>query len=372
MNLHKIRDCMRKRYVSVLLLVCMLLTQTGNIKVFASNEEVLEMQYVMEVLGGYLAINDNLEYNGLTISTQRHIYNIDGSESGKNYYLLFSSNAVIGMIIVEKANNSYSSYFTTEATDILSDLYTEGKPFVLSSIRGNLVLVTKQDYEILVSEFLGTPLTSVNTSNLLNKLATISVVDVSNNPAMASVNSTYSVTGTPPPLVANGRDPINGGGLCWAASIASVINYRRGNNTETANSIFMDCWYTVACSKERVPCGTTEWMLTAFSVNSINDITYIEDSLAIGEISTMLGTYSKPIITVIYGERDTRETIAHAVVMYEFAIIGSNGYYKIMDPNCSSYVTVSINYDSLNNTSYFPYSPLWVDGKYTRWESSYY
>ncbi len=369
----KRRNYMGRRYASIFLVVCMLLTGFGRTTAYASNEESLEMQYLMEVLGGYLTVNDDLEYTDLFISEQRHIYTFDGSESGKNYYLLISNNLVIAMIVVEKVEESFYSYLTTENIEIISSLYAECEPFALVTINGILIVATEQEYEILVSEYSGTGIQNLDLSDISDKLASVIALDISQIPMVASAGNTYTVTGNPPPHVGNASDP-NGRGLCWAACVASVINYRKNNNAETAYSVFTDCWETVDCSEDNIPDGADKWVIIAFEENGINNITYEANSLPVDYIEVLLGTYSKPIIITLYRYNGLNEVIdGHAIVVYEFYNGGGYGYFKVMDPNYSSYITITVPYETLQDTSSFPYVPTWdTNIRYTAWTGSFY
>ena len=364
---------MNKRYVSLFLMMCMLLTGFGRTTAYASNEESLEMQYLMEVLGGYLTVNDDLEYTDLFISEQRHIYTFDGSESDKNYYLLISNNSVIAMIVVEKVEEYFYSYLTTENIEIISSLYVECEPFALATINGNLIVATEQEYEILVSDYSGTGIQNLDLNDIFDKATSVIALDISHIPMVASAGNTYTATGNPPPYVAN--DEYNNKGLCWAACVASVVNYRRGNVAETAYSIFMDCWETVDCSEDNIPDGADKWVKIAFEENGISNITYEANSLPVDYIEVLLGTYSKPIIITVYRYDELgRVEGGHAVVVYEFYNGGGYGYFKVMDPNYDrSYITITVPYETLQDTSSFPYVPTWDTSiKYTAWTGSFY
>ena len=250
--------------------------------------------------------------------------------------------------------------------------YAECEPFALVTINGILIVATEQEYEILVSEYSGTGIQNLDLSDISDKLASVIALDISQIPMVASAGNTYTVTGNPPPYVAN--DSYNNKGLCWAACVASVVNYRKGNVAETAYSIFMDCWETVDYSDDDIPDGSDSWVIIAFEENGINNITYEANSLPVDYIEVLLGTYSKPIIITVY-RYDELGGVAggHAIVVYEFYNGGGYGYTKVMDPNYSSYITITVPYETLQNTASFPYVPTWnTNIRYTAWTGSFY
>lgn len=142
---------------------------------------------------------------------------------------------------------------------------------------------------------------------------------------------------------------VNGVGLCWVASALSMIDYNNGTTGYTTLSLYyhLESLYS---STYGTPTGTVEYIVRTFNTFSINVVT-AQNGLTFNSVRYLIDDY-KPVMSVIM---NSGLTASHAVVIngyHKFSTEGLTSYYsyRIMDPNCSSYVIVSANGSNTNYT----------------------
>ena len=113
------------------------------------------------------------------------------------------------------------------------------------------------------------------------------------------------------------------------------------------------------------PTGTVEFFLRAFDVFFFTAIHY-DYGLTFSVTKNMINS-NRPVIAVI---NNADSFSVHAVVVDGYSLYSSTGlnyfyYYRLMDPNCSSYVYVSVPSTGINLTYNAGYTI------YTLWTSSY-
>lgn len=346
----------------------------------AEQETVLEeYDYVRDIIPQYLTANDLYGNEELYLSARRVIYNWDTGTEEKACYYVFTTERIVGELVVQRIDGLYYSSFKNGCREIINDLYREERKFVLGNKDGNLILCTEEQVFVLESagisggdEFKNTDIAETGISEpllekQLCKIAKDKGIDLNAGSAKAVPRALIYTPGGQPPFVAN--DNYGGIGLCWAASTASVINYKNNNAGKTAMDIYMQCWETVGYDENRKPNGGAEWIKTAFTINGYS-VDYKDSNLSTDSVATILAEEHKPIIMTLYGYEGSK-LIGHAVVLFEFADFTGAGYFKFIDPNESHVITMMLSKEMMEDTRNIKYvvSPALT---YTFWTGSFY
>lgn len=195
----------------------------------AEQETVLEeYDYVRDIIPQYLTANDLYGNEELYLSARRVIYNWDTGTEEKACYYVFTTERIVGELVVQRIDGLYYSSFKNGCREIINDLYREERKFVLGNKDGNLILCTEEQVFVLESagisggdEFKNTDIAETGISEpllekQLCKIAKDKGIDLNAGSAKAVPRALIYTAGGQPPFVAN--DNYGGIGLCWAAS----------------------------------------------------------------------------------------------------------------------------------------------------------
>lgn len=339
----------------------------SNGKIIKAEENTnSEYAYVLEVLPRYLSMNDFTPDKEYIVSSAYTVYNWNGGESEKNCYLVSDGDNIVATVLVQEINDVYYSSFYLDHAEKLNAHIVQGVPFALGNYQGRFIACTMTDIIVLS----GDDLTISDRENISVQESQLCALDMNSEDKVyvaREARSVYATVGQPP-WVRNSTDPVAGKPLCWAACVASVLNYKRGNSEETADIVFRDCWQTVSCTTDvtRIPTGTYEWIEAAFEINSTL-MTGVMSNIDASDIEVILSVYNKPIMMALM-EADLSS--GHEVVLFEFGNSSSHGYFKVMDPNEIYPVTINVPYETLQDTSFLPY--VTDDYTYRTWARSFY
>lgn len=127
--------------------------------------------------------------------------------------------------------------------------------------------------------------------------------------------------------------------LCWAASMASILNYLKGTNYGAMSLAS----YLDAPDKGESITLCQYWYIHIFDVNAI----YVNNKLSYDVVYNNAHS-GKPIQAHVEGWDAQHERYGHAVVVRGCYISNSVVYYRIMDPNYG-FVSVQMNSDGTFN-----------------------
>ena len=164
------------------------------------------------------------------------------------------------------------------------------------------------------------------------------------------------------PCVHNDDDPY-GNGLCWAASIASRVNYQNSTSL-TALGVYYACKYSSVSGKPSGnPCGTDEWIKYGYKIYGINTSRVYGGKTA-SQIQNALSN-NKPLTCYFITSMNSSNSTAHIVLLTGLYLYGSSQIYMFRDSNLYGVVSINVPSSALNNPRYFVYSasgktyPVW-------------
>lgn len=266
-------------------------------------------------------------------------YEIENSlNTGNRVYFLFDGEECIGRIIVAFINNEFSSNFIQEKLPAISDLYRDGIPFKVVALDESLLIQTAEETILFDGPEMEGQIDLANTGGnfKLLRLTTFDICqDEENNVATydsygSNLTSGYGILEVPYVKNAN----INGEGICWAATVASIAAYRKQQAALTSVKLFniLDAKFL------GTPSGTRTWIGRAFDYYGL-EYNYLKKGSNYDSVKTRIQN-NRPI----YASLKTADgENAHAVVICGYqAYNGGYHYYILMDPNRPQKVTVQI------------------------------
>ena len=353
---------MNKKIRSVIATICIMVLMGMNAQVLAygTNKDAMVYSqecynYICEELENYLAIDNTITYGTIKVSSPISVVNSEDEEA--RTYFVTNNDKYIGMLTVTVVNGQFYSSFMFDESEEIDNIIMNNIPFAMVKYDNALVFQTENN------------LTSISRSNSINTRVlqnnelssiTFNTLDiVLMNKKNARRDAGYFVS-LQVPYVANASSP-KGNGLCWAASIAAVSNYKK-NTSYTA----MDIYNGLANEYLLVPYGTPIWARRGYK--------YCGMSFSATAGMKMEVLYNKlsnnnPVITSFFRETDDGE-LGHSVVCRYFSGGDEYAMYGFMDPNFSNTVYVKHN-DPTCNPDTFVYVDL-QQTIYDEWRWSWY
>ena len=309
----------------------------------ANSNHSSEESYLSFVLPIYLSRYEN--YSGGELSITQG-YEIQNAEQNSHIYFIFEEDTYIANLLIGYSNGRYHSSFSFDENESLDALVPAETPFALVRLSTeNLSLIWNGGHAV----FSATPLSgNFSRSLLLPEIELVQpermviptnemvqpLVDVSRYYAYCGVN-----------IVGNEISD-EGQGLCWAACVASAINYKN-NTTWGAYSLYRALKTHYESHYDATPYGILAWYRAAYEYNDLSVVT--SSSVPTwGTIYSALNSDRPFILRVNNG------SLYHDVIIRQF--IGSDGYiiFYLMDPNEDDFVLVildDVNLD-MNNFVY--------------------
>ncbi len=345
-----------KRIIAILLMFSLVFALKFNVYAKSYAEDVMDYDeldvYAESSITGYLASNA-MDAESVSISQRYPIYSIDYNEVISYMYFVFSEKETIGRLTVTYDDKTYHSSFTTASINnfVIGESY---KLYVL----GENLFVRRNDIDICIAgpQKDTSKFTSIKANSLLSKQQTIEVpveytelkmkeaIDDSEEMIVQRSAPTYYYLSCP--YVAN--DIVDGVGLCWAACVASRVNYH-DNSSLSAKDVYDACDDDGDSRPSGTPKGNTTWIKYAYSLYDIN-VTKVSSGKTFGQICYLLDA-DKPIYCSF-----ERGVDSHGVLLVGVYQSGSTDIYMFRDPNETGIVSISVSSDALNDSTKVAYT----------------
>jgi len=330
-----------KKILSLLLIVVLLFGFSAS--TFANDTNSANHnsfdKYANEIIPKHLGVFKNIDLSSpIYISKSLKLKNLNNNTSKSRMYFLLSNDNVIGKLLVTKnKTGGFASTFDTSSLQEFNKLYTSKKKISLINVDGQLI-AQNNEANILIEDFYKS--NSVKNIKIQENSTktTIEKNKLINLPSYAS--SSFSSLSIPHKANAS----INGG-ICWAAVCASIIEYKKGDSL-TATELFNEVWNDYGGTPTTMPSGTWTHMKHTYNMHQMYpDQVY---ALTDDEVSNLLGN-DTPIHMGMYDYSDPNHTVGHSVALRGNSYAGGTLIYSLMDPNKSSYVSISVPSDAQSN-----------------------
>lgn len=387
----------KKKFIMFAILSVLLMANMKNVN--AGQVQKNDKSVAIEELGGYLSGVDCQKNDKVEISQS---FNVENSKNKSSIFFVKVADEEIGAInVTEYEGKKLTSFLYSE--NFFNDI---GEERISVESNGNgLSLHSKKETKVVTGENAGKTIRKNNSDRKLKKRK---FSDISKNVKLnsdeyeietASINDSeyttdFSYIGTHKKkyetikntkntlmlyttkldLIANGE--INNQGICWAATGASIINYKRGGTVKcNARKVY----YDLKKKYNADPVGNIQrekrmWEYYAISMK------YVEHKLSFTDVLYLMESHKPVFCSFLHNEENSAKNYAHAVALcgcyYRTDL--QRYYYVYMDPNMpmngeNVYVVNHIFPSELNgNTGYkFYYNPGNGD-IYNNWRYAFY
>ena len=343
-----------KRLVAIMVVLFSIINLLES-KPICAKENGKEYSEITDEVYRYLALLGVDEKSNIYIS-QPFNYNILKNEE-TNLVFVFVDEECIGELVFSGVNSS----FFQEQCKLITAFYERGEGIAIIATGKAVEIQTGTGSYVLWGNKVSQEYQSLEETAL--KPIRLSELKLKDNTDYLSMESESNYLGVP--FIANATSPDTNKGLCWLASCLSMVNYRLGNTGYTVLGLYNYLKVLYPPSQYGYPTGTVEFFLRAFDVFFFTAIHY-DYGLTFSVTKNMINS-NRPVIAVI---NNADSSSVHAVVVDGYSLYSSTGlnyfyYYRLMDPNCSSYVYVSVPSTGINLTYNAGYTI------YTLWTSSY-
>ncbi len=308
-----------------------------------ANEVPEEITYIQEIISAYLMAN-NLFIANVHLSP---VYEVKNTETKMCFVL--DEDSVIGYLNLFYSESELMSDFVTIDSEVLDNAFDTEAYFYLGCIQEGVVF--DSDCGTIVLE--GSDASDI--SQITREYKAETKYD-----AIGIAGSTRDMYyKLPLGIVPN--DTVNGNGMCWAACVASYVNYFNGTSY-TAQKVYNKC-LTGSGKPLGNPEGTLEWIEFAFSKYSIS-VYSVNCGKLQAQIQSLLAD-KNPILCQVKNSKT-----AHAIVLVGLYQQGSTNIYMFMDPNLDNIKSVAVSSSVLTDPTQFRYTSSGVT--YTQWYTSTY
>lgn len=287
------------------------------------NESAMDA-YVQSVLPHYLSLENDNVYGEIAVSQG---YVVHGhNDSNARTYFVTDDGDYIANLFVTYINGQYSSNFgfddNADVEAALSGgapmaLVAESEMLILQTAAGNALLTVGNSDALLNRSISAYP----RVAPVLQETA-IENADVAAAKHVTTRDVDFSV-GLNVPYVAN--DSVNGKGICWAACVAMICQYRMGVSY-TAKNIYN----ALVNLYGGTPAGENIWYTRAYSHCGMT-ATHVSSAMDATAAYVQMDTYDKPIIV-----RMINGNVKHAIVLRYISKSGTSLTYGFRDPNYNS------------------------------------
>lgn len=221
-------NVLKKLIAFLLVMVFVTNIQCANANASDKKEDGL-VAYVESMLPQYLLVNEMFagEY---MVSEAMDLYDWETGESEKILFLVFEGNQVVARLVVQCYEGEYCSSFTKSNSNVLTKVYQEKTPVAFGFYNECFVMRTETENVLLSNSSKENPLRGLSDStqrraSKLNCLKSIKIDDLMEVHAVVIPRTTVYNKQLDVKRVAN--TTVNGAGLCWAACVASKVNYQK-------------------------------------------------------------------------------------------------------------------------------------------------
>lgn len=345
---------MKRKWLSVVALVlalCML-----PMSAFAVEEDHGELSFAVSRASSCITKSEYVSKQGVILSKPIPQYESTTGNQIANAYLMFDGDAHIGLVLVSSKDENRSATAYLCNYPVLEMAKNAGSRVVFYQENGCFTVYIDGERFVLanpngVADFV--ELEIIESGCIISIAAPVSLQQ--NRSIYYSLNVDF---------IGNGKK--NGLGICWAAAMASKINYQR-NFELTAEEVYDACWETTNYSSTSYPRGNSEWYKKAAEIYNIS-LTELQGPIS--NRSRMITCFRNGL-PIIMRLQTADGAYKHAVVNCGIEEDAEWYELKIMDPNETRfYRYITIPNSFFDTQEGFSCN---LDGyKYTVWYGTFY
>jgi len=302
----------------------------------AKSKKSALVTYVEKVLPGYLRSNE-LNSSEYRLSKALISHDWDNGGNGGYLFFIFDRQSIIAQLDVYFYENEFHSTFMAGDFKEVQEVFDDNIPVAFGSYNECFIMRTQKEDVILSVNYKTAPLAGLASA----KSDVFKTIAVDNSATFYPAAATRSYMSIMLDVKVVKNLNINGG-ICWAACVASRVNYHNGNTRLTA----LDVYNTMSSISHIPVVGNEFYIQSAFEQYGV--YTTLSSPLSGESIYNKLSS-SKPLLLFL----TSTATIGHAVLIYGVSYESTGGgYYHLMDPDLdkltSVYVSTSVIKDGRN------------------------
>jgi len=326
-------------------------------------------EYLNQCLPYYL-LGQGLDPTDGSYSLSQGLEIVNSSDPNKRVYYLFCDNECMGELIVTLNGTEYVSSFMYGPLPAVTAAYRSGSPVSLYIEGNSCYLWTPNGTtqmsgpQTSISSTISTANPSLNLSPTVLSTTSLAL----ETPAQTRSNSSVETFRLDVPVVRNGTNPYNDGGLCWAACVASIGAYMTNTHPLTALEMFEWVDDEINPWGYSYPTGIPRFVEPALELFDI-EFSYLSSGLEWDDVELLL-THDIPIYASI---QTSTGADSHGVVICGYQFVPGAKLLYLMDPNMPYIVSCYKANDSEDLTYPVTYFDTGTAGPtYTDWYRSYY
>lgn len=334
----------------VCMVLCMIISMQINV-LAAKSDKITKRDYAIEELQDYLGGFGYSNSDDIKLSQKYNIQNTDGN----SIFFVNINEEQVGAIIVTEVDGDRDAVFLYGEFD---DIVPYDKEIAVKSDDGEMAIVYDDVEKIISGENAGEIIPSENEDISVKKIKYTdenekvnikadkyeSLVDESlvtndynaGSVAVGSSQKTAAQIANVPTTILYHMNIVNfrenysiNGGICWAASGASIINYKLNTNYST-----LDVFNTLSNVYGVTPVGSIEWKQRMWSYYGV-PMTLAQHRLSFNTVVQKLGSRCPIFCDFFLSTDGVTLTQGHSVVLcgcyYRTDL--QKYYYVYMDPN---------------------------------------
>lgn len=351
---------MKRKWLSIIALalaLCML-----PMPAFATETDQDALSFAVSRASSCITKSEYIPQQGVTLSNPIPQYESVTGNLIANVYLIFDGSKHIGLVLVStNGENRFATAYLCNYP-VLETAKSAGSRVVFYQENGCFAAYVNGVLSVLENPYGVTDFSELEIEDgyIISDATTVSLRQ--NRSIYYSLNVD---------IVANWN--INGG-ICWAAALASKINYQKGTDLD-ALDVYNTCvsyWSSSGMSENNRPVGNAMWHDIAANEYGIS-LTYLNSHISTEERIVRCLRLGYPILMDIAGKSVSNATnydVYHEVVICGIEADAEFYEFKIMDPNLSTYQYFAFPRASLETGKNFEYTVSYAT--YSWWYGTYY
>lgn len=359
-----------KKAIGMTMAAVMALSMMGALPAAAEEvtEEVVEYstieEYIEYAIPHYVRAQ-SVEINGtFYYSNTIDIYDINDVESGSigECVFLFDDDEIVGKMQVWGRDGEYASVFDTYITDEIQGSFDDDYAIAFGYFDGDFYSYDEMVGSTFVEGpgFEECPDYTLPLNESISKAASMDLAAI---PALYAASASLNVSHV------HNTTCDYGHGLCWAACVAMMVNYRDGKSLTAS-----DVWRATKTSEDPDPEGDIETVSHAFDKYNYSHNTYKDQCISASEVLGALSS-NKPVHMAISGKKTNGEKIGHGVVICGISIENATSTsaditYTINDPERYDLKSIIVKANPSKAVNTISYSL--TNSTYNKWTDTIY
>lgn len=323
--------------------MCATTFAAGSIPNIAGVTQEDYMEKARDTIKDYIRVS-NIDTSDLSISQPIQIHG--GNDDNDCAFFLFRGTECVAYMVFTYFDNEYASSFFEGNYLEITDVLNKNQSIALSSNEECMVLFTDDGWTLFdVDEDFAQDIVLSRSSVSYERqpLSLTPIVFSDEDVAYNTRSTTGKVLNVQ--IVSNRKNPDTGKHMCWAASLVSLIRYRTTEKYLTITELYNKLIKQYPVHEYEYPIGTCFWEIQSVGMYGLS-CAHKSSGANFSQIKSIIQS-NKPVYAALL-----RSGGGHSVVIAGFDSGYGKYYYKLMDPNKSSFALVELPSSTATSFTY--------------------